>query len=188
MNNRYVYLISGLRALLLATLLFLPLSAIAHGPMMGGGMMGLDDDADYGMTQGPCPGFGMGYGRGMGMMGGMGYGHGPGMMGGMGYGMGYGLQQLELTDAQHEKIGQIQQRMRKQQYERMGAMMEAREAMQLEMLKDQPDPEAVARAHEKASAIRREMLKSHIEARNEMRGVLSEEQRERMRGMGGMMW
>lgn len=174
MNNRYIQPTTGLACLFALLLCFLPLSVLAHGPMMGQDM---GDDADYEMM----PGYGMGYGHGMGM--GM-MGRGPGMMGGMGYGM----QMLDLSDAQREKIGQIQQRMRKQQYERMEKMIEAREAMRAEMWKDQPDPEAVARAHDRVSALRREMLKERVQAHNEMRAVLTDEQRERLRETRGMMW
>ncbi len=161
-------------------LLCLPFAALAHGPMMGD-----DDDAGYGMM-GP----GMGYGM---MGGGLGYGHGYGMGHGMGYGMGmmgpgYGLPVSNLTDAQREKIAGLQRDMRKDQYERMGDMMEAMEAMHTEMRKAQPDPEAVAKAYDKVSAVRREMLKARVRAHNELRGVLTDEQREQLRGMGGMMW
>lgn len=174
MNDRYAQPKQGLVFLFTLVLFFLPVSALAHGPMMGMG-----GDADDGMM--PGYGQGMGYGYGMGY----GQGMGPGMMMG---GMGYGVQMLDLSDAQREKIGQIQQRMRKQQYERMEKMIEAREAMRAEMWKDQPDPEAVARAHDRVSAIRREMLKERVQAHNEMRAVLSDEQRERLRETRGMMW
>ena len=173
-------------AMLALLLLCLPVAALAHGPMMG------DDDTGYGMM-GPGMGYGM-MGQGMGMMGGgLGYGHGYGMGHGMGYGMGmmgpgYGLPVSDLTEAQQEKIAGLQRGMRKDQYERMGDMMDAMEAMHAEMLKAQPDPEAVAKAYDKVSAVRREMLKARVRAHNELRGVLTDEQREQLRGMGGMMW
>ena len=173
MNNCHIQSMAGLARLFALLLCFLPLSALAHGPMMGQGM---GDDADDEMM----PGYGMGYGQGMGMM-----GRGPGMMMG---GMGCAMQMLDLSDAQREKIGQIQQRMRKQQYARREKMIEAREAMRAEMWKDPPDPEAVARAHDRVSALRREMLKERVQAYNEMRAVLTDEQRERLREARGMMW
>lgn len=145
MTNRYLQPTKGLACLFALVLFFLPLSALSHGPMMDMG-----DDADYEMMPG------MGYCHGMGMM-----GRAPGRMMG---GMGYGMQMLDLDDAQREKIGQIQRRMRKQQYEHMEKMIEAREAMRAEMWKDQPNPEAVARAHDRVSAIRREMLKERVQA------------------------
>jgi Spy/CpxP family protein refolding chaperone len=173
-------------AMLALMLLWLPVAALAHGPMMGD-----DDDTGYGMM---APGTG----HGMGMMGGgLGYGQGYGMGQGMGYGMGcgmgmmgpgYGLPVSNLTDAQREKIARLQRDMRQDQYQRMGDMMEAMEAMHAEMRKAEPDPEAVAKAYDKVSAVRREMLKARVRAHNELRGVLTDEQREQLRGMGGMMW
>ena len=143
-------------------------TTLAHGPMMGG----YGDDDDLPRAQG------YGYGMGPGMM--WGYGAGPG---------GYGL---NLTPEQQEKIGAIQARARTDQYKRMGTMMEAMEGMRAEMLKEEPNPDAVAKAFDKVSAQRREMLKARIQTQNEIRGVLTKEQREQLRGMYGpgmgMMW
>jgi len=163
-------------AMLALLLLCLPVVAFAHGPMMG------DDDTGHGMGM---MGGGLGYGQGYGMGQGMGYGMGCGM--GM-MGPGYGLPVSNLTDAQREKIARLQRDMRQDQYQRMGDMMEAMEAMHAEMRKAEPDPEAVAKAYDKVSAVRREMLKARVRAHNELRGVLTDEQREQLRGMGGMMW
>ena len=180
----------GMVAAILALLvLTLPMGVSAQGPMMDA-----EDGDGYGMMHGYGPGYGRGYGSGcgMGMMGGMGYGMmgpGMGMMGpGMGYGMGFGGPLLDLSEAQREKMVGIQRGLRQEQYERMGDMLKAREAMQAELLKQQPDPEAVAEAFDKVSAVRREMLKARIRAQNEMRAVLTDEQREKLRGMGGYPW
>ena len=134
------------------------------------------------------PGMMGGYGMGPGMMGG--YGMSPGMM--WGYGAGPGGYGLNLTPEQQEKIGAIQARARTDQYKRMGTMMESMEGMRAEMLKEEPNPDAVAKAFDKVSAQRREMLKARIQTQNEIRGVLTKEQREQLRGMYGpgmgMMW
>lgn len=153
--------------------LALPVAGLAHGPGMG-----MADEGYYGY------GAQQGYGPGMGMM-----GPGMGMMGqGMGYGPGMGFGMMDLTDDQRDKLFQVHSRVRKEQYKRMGEMMEVMEALRAEMLKPEPKPEAVAKAYDRVSAVQREMLKARVAAQNEMSGMLTPEQREQWRGMRGMMW
>jgi Spy/CpxP family protein refolding chaperone len=182
-----------------------------YGHMGGRGMM----DDDYG-----CAGYG-GYGMmggygGMGMMGGYGgygmmggYG-GMGMMGGYGgYGMmgGYGgmgmmgghLGMLDLTEAQRDKIYDIQKETRKQQWEIREEMQEAMEKVSKLMHADKRDANAIVAAHKPLYKLNDKMVENRVNAANKIDAVLTKEQRQELRewqqrgrrhggiGMGGMM-
>lgn len=150
--------------------------------MQGGGMMG---GMGPGFMSGDCPmGGGMGMmGRGMmgpGMMGpGMGM-MGPGMMGPgmMGPGMMHGL---DLTAEQRTEMRRIRQEMRRQHWDTMGRLMEAHEELQELLAADEPDPAAVGEAHARIAELKRPMIEARIRAMNDMRALLTDEQRERLR-------
>ncbi|WP_018233789.1 Spy/CpxP family protein refolding chaperone [Thioalkalivibrio thiocyanodenitrificans] len=182
----------------LLTLAFAPAAAwtAQHGmpmgdpdnrPMMqqrgGMGMMG------PGAMMGGCPMMqGMMQGQGMGMMGrgGMGMmgpggmmGHGGmGMMGPGGMGMMYGM---DLDREQQVEMRRIQRELRRQNWERMGQLMEAKEDMHELMASESPDPAAVGQAHARMAELKRPMIEARVKAMNEMRALLTDEQRERMR-------
>jgi Spy/CpxP family protein refolding chaperone len=155
-------------------------------PMMQGGGMGMMG-----------PGGMMGHG-GMGMMGGGMMGHGGmGMMGGgmMGGGMmgpgGMGMMGMDLNPEQQTEMRRIQRELRRQNWERMGQLMEAKEDLHELMASESPDPAAVGQAHARIAELKRPLIEARVRAMNEMRGLLTDEQRERMRsgprGMGGGM-
>lgn len=174
----------------------LPVSA--HGGQ-GKGMMGQMDEDDYRdrmMQQRGMMG-GMGMMNGQGMMGGMGMMNGQGMMGGMGMMNGHGMMggmgpmmRLDLDDKQRDAIRQMQRDMQKQNWERMGEMMELRHQLQDVMQAENPDPAAAGKIYDKMAKQRKQMFLDRLEARNRMMEKLTDEQREQLRqyrGRGMMM-
>ncbi|MDZ7663242.1 Spy/CpxP family protein refolding chaperone [Thiohalophilus sp.] len=153
----------------------------AHGGS-GMGMMGQMDDDDYQnrmMQQRGMMG-GMDMMGGQGMMGGMGMMNGHGMMGGMGP-----MMQLDLDDSQRDTIRQMQRDMQKQNWERMGEMMELRHQLQDVMQTENPDPAAAGKIYDKMAKLRKQMFMDRLEARNKMMGKLTDEQREQLRQYRG---
>ena len=141
------------------------------------------------MAQGYGPGVGgygpgmMGGGYGPGMMGGGGYG--PGMMGGHGPGggmMGFGpLGALDLKDDQRDKIFAIQEEARTKNF---GTMTQMR-AEQYKMAKmynaEKADPKLIGEQQKKVDELRRQMIQSRVETRNEIEAVLTPEQKKQLR-------
>ena len=143
------------------------------------------------MAQGYGPGVGGGYGPGMmgggyghGMMGG---GYGPGMMGG-GYGpgmMGGGpLSALDLKDDQRDKIFAIQEEARSKNF---GTMTQIR-AEQYKLTKlynaEKADPKAIGDEQKKVDELRRQIIQSHVDTRNQVEAVLTAEQKKQLRQYG----
>ena len=127
-----------------------------------------------------------GYGNGMG-------GYGPGMMGGYGYGMGgYGpgmmggrnvLSRLDLTADQQEKIAQIREDMRAKNWGTMGELRTEQFRLRNLYNADKPDANAIAEQQKKVDELRRTMIKSHVDARNQIAALLTKEQRQQLRAM-----
>jgi Spy/CpxP family protein refolding chaperone len=123
---------------------------------------------------------GYGYGPGSG------YGPGGGMMGGYGGGMmGYGsLSALDLKDDQRDKIFAIQEEARSKNF---GTMTQMR-AEQYKVAKmyhaEKADPKAVAEQQKKVDDLRRQMIQSHVETRNQIEAVLTPEQKKQLRHYG----
>jgi len=162
---------------------------------MGPGMMGAYGP-DYGMGPGMMGGYGPGYGMGPGMMGGYGPGHhmGPGMMGGYGpgygmgpgmmggYGPGYGvLEQLNLTREQWDRINTIYEEVGKKQWELTGKMRD--EAFKLHglMSSEKRDRSAINNQYKKLQEVRQQRFEAQLDAQEKVDGVLTGEQRERLR-------
>jgi Spy/CpxP family protein refolding chaperone len=164
-----------------------------HGPQgMGPGMMG-GYGPGYGMGPGMMGGYGPGYGMGPGMMGGHGpgYGMGPGMMGGYGpgYGMGPGMMGgygsgVDLNEKQREKLAKIQEETARKRWELMGKMQDERFRMRELFAAGKHDEAAVEKSFKRMEELRRQMFDSMLEERKQMDGVLTQEQRERMRRSG----
>jgi len=135
-------------------------------------------------AQGPAPGYGPGYGPGPGMG-----GYGPGGAGtmrgyGRGWGPGGGLAALNLSDAQSEKIAAIQEENRSKNWGTMGQMRSERFKLRQMYYADKVDPAAVSEQQKKVDDLRRQMLKSQVEARNQIAAVLTPEQRKQFRQFG----
>jgi len=146
--------------------------------------LGLAGAAATAFAQGP--GYGPGYGPGM--MGG--YGYGPGMMGGYGpgYGRGYGpgggLAALNLSSEQRDKIAAIQEENRRANWNTMGQMRAEQFKLRQMYNADKVDPAAVADQQKKVDELRRQMLKSRLEAHNQVAAILTPEQRKQFRQYG----
>jgi Spy/CpxP family protein refolding chaperone len=157
-----------------------------YGPGMMGGYGG------YGMGPGTMGGYGGGYyGMGPGTMWGGG-GYGPGMMGGYGgYGMGPGtmgfgpLGSLDLSDEQRAKINKIMDAEQKQRWAIMGQMMEEQNKMRDLYSVDEPDPKKVGAAYGQIAKLRQQMIEADVQSSNQVRQVLTKEQREQLRQWRG---
>jgi Spy/CpxP family protein refolding chaperone len=154
--------------------------------------LGLAAAVSVALAQGPGPdgpGYGPGYGPGM--MGG--YGYGPGMMGGYGpgygrggrgFGPGGGLAALDLNAEQREKVAAVQEENRKANWSTMGQMRSEQFKLRQMYNADKVDSAAVADQQKKVDELRRQMLKSHVEARNQINAILTPEQRKQFRQYG----
>lgn len=143
------------------------------------------------------PGTGYGPGYGPGMMGGYGpqgrgmiggYGYGPGMMGGYGRGgmmggmMGLGpLHALGLNDQQYAKITQIQDEMRRKNWDVMGKLMDEQARLRDLFAADKRDPSAIGKQSMKLAELRRQLLEASVDAHNRIEALLSKEQKEELR-------
>ena len=155
-------------------------------------VLGLAASAAF--AQGPGPGSGYGPGYGPGMMGG--YGYGPGMMGGYGRGPGFGpgggrgfgygggLAALNLSAEQSEKIAAIQEANRSKNWNTMGQLRSEQFKLRQMYYADKIDSAAVAEQQKKVDELRRQTLKSEVDARNQVAAVLTPEQRKQFRQFG----
>jgi len=144
-----------------------------------------------GVANAQGPGYGPGYGYGPGMMGGygpgygpemMGRGYGPGMMGGY-YGGG-GLGALNLTDDQQNKISKILEDARSKNWGTMGQMRSEQFKLRQMYYSDKLDANAVAEQQKKVDDLRRQIVKSQVETRNQISALLNPDQRQRFRSFG----
>jgi Spy/CpxP family protein refolding chaperone len=136
-------------------------------------------------AQGPGAGPGPGYGPGM--MGG--YGYGPGMMGGYGgggrgFGPGGGLGALDLSSEQRDKIAAIQEENRRKNWDAMGQMRTEQFKLRQMYNAEKIDSNAVAEQQKKVDELRRQMLKSRVDAHNQISAILTPEQRKQFRQFG----
>ncbi|MDR9435804.1 MAG: Spy/CpxP family protein refolding chaperone, partial [Thiohalophilus sp.] len=77
----------------------------------------------------------------------------------------------------------MQRKMQKKNWERMGEMMDLRHQLQDIMAADKPDPTAAGRIYDKMANLRKQMFQDRLEARNRMMDKLTAEQREQLREM-----
>ena len=123
-----------------------------------------------------------GYGQGRGMMsGGM---MGEGMMGGgmMGYGQQGGVfAALNLTDEQRQKVLAIQEEHRNKNWAAMGEVRAEQYKLRSLYGAEKVDADKVAEQQKKVDELRRAVLKSRVEAHNQMAAVLTPEQRKLLR-------
>jgi len=164
-------------------------AALAQEPGAPGYGSGYGPGYGYGpgMMGGYGPGgYGPGYGPGM-MGGGPGYGPGPGYgsrFGRGGYGPGSALDALKLSDEQREKIATIQEENRRKNWETMGQMRSEQFKLRQMAFADKIDPNAFAEQQRKVDELRRNMLKTRIEVRNQVDAILTPEQRKQFRQFG----
>lgn len=133
-------------------------------------------------------GAGWQYGMSPGMMGGYGpaFGMVPGMMGWEPYG------ELALSADQRSKIAHILREVRPKHWALMGQMMEAQYNLQELYAAEKQDSAAINKQYKDIEELRRQMVDSSVDAHNRINGVLTKEQREKLRewgpGYGPMMW
>ena len=125
-------------------------------------------------------GYGQGYGQGRGMMGeGM---MGRGMMdGGMMGRQGGVFAALNLTDEQRQKVLAIQEEHRRKNWAAMGEVRAEQYKLRSLYGAEKLDPGKLAEQQKKVDELRRELLKSRVEAHNQMAAVLTPEQRKQLR-------
>jgi Spy/CpxP family protein refolding chaperone len=127
-------------------------------------------------------GYGPGYGQGRGMMGEGMMGRGA-MMGGMtGYGQQGGVfASLNLNDEQRQKVLSIQEEHRQKNWAAMGEVQAEQFKLRSLYGAEKVDANKVAEQQKKVDELRRQMLKSGVEAHNQMVAVLTPEQRKELR-------
>lgn len=165
------------------------------GYMMGGGYgwgRGYEGGCGYGpgggyMMGGPMMGRGM---MGMGMMGGPMMG-GP-MMGGSMMGYLYGL---DLTNEQRQKTRDLRKKQRRENLKLMTQMMDEWDKLEDLYSQDTPNPKEVGKVYASIFAIRRNMIENHLQERNSIYALLTDEQKKKLKseepyfgGRGMMMW
>ncbi len=161
--------------------------AYAQGPGGPGKGPGYGPGAGYG----PGSGYGPGAGYGPGMMGG-GWGGGPAWGygprgGGPGFGAGPGgdpMAMLDLNDDQREKVFRIQEENRRKNWDTMGQLRSEQFKLRQMLYTDKLDANAIADQQKKVDELRRQMLKSRIEARNQIAAILTKEQQQQLRRFG----
>ncbi|MFP4147760.1 MAG: Spy/CpxP family protein refolding chaperone [Halorhodospira sp.] len=145
-----------------------------------------------GMANGPMmmqPGMGPGMGMGAPMQrhAGMALGYGPcwdWMRGGFGGGLGDPRSPLWELDLEGEKLAKM--RKLRRAYRELEAhiwveLAEKRDDMAELMAVERPDPEAVEELHARMAELQGELIAERVRMRNEMLGLLDEEQRQRFR-------
>ena len=137
--------------------------------------------------EGGGPGWQGGGGWGPGMMGGW----GPGVMGGMGPWMmggfgpwGSGLGRLQLSDAQQHRIEAIEQAQSKKQWALMTDMHTLMLSHWQDFDRSKVDIDAVMKTAKAMSDLRLQMLRNRLETAQQIREVLTPQQREQLRSYG----
>jgi Spy/CpxP family protein refolding chaperone len=125
--------------------------------------------------------------RGQGMMGQGMMGHGMGQ--GMGAQQGGMLAALNLSDAQREKALAIQEEHRKKNWAAMGEVRAEQYKLRGLYGAEKLDADKIAEQQKKVDELRGRMLKSRVEAHNQIAALLTPEQRKelRQRAPGWMM-
>jgi Spy/CpxP family protein refolding chaperone len=177
---------SGVAAGLVALALAASTAAMAQGgPPPGAGRgPGMMGDGSVPMMGGYGSGMMGGYGSGM-----MG-GYGAGMMGGAG-GPGYGRQggfaALDLTADQREKLAMLREQTRRKSWDTMGQLRSEQFRLRQMFRGDSVDVAAVVDQQKKVDELRRQLMQSRLEMRNDMVALLTAEQKKRLRE-GGPWW
>ncbi|MEQ7869325.1 Spy/CpxP family protein refolding chaperone [Chromohalobacter salexigens] len=147
-------------------------------------------------AQGMHQGF-QGHGGMMSGQGGMGFGMMMGGQGGMGSGMmmggqsgmmpcsimsGMGAMSGILDEQQMSTMREMRQENRSAQLDRMEEMMNLHDDMMQLMQAERPDPEKIKELHGKMATLHGDMLVDRVRLHNKIQDLLTEEQREQMRG------
>jgi len=104
------------------------------------------------------------------------------MMGGSGRGPGAPIS--GLTDEQRDKIALVREQNRSRNWGTMGQVQAEQFKLRQMYAADKLDSAAILEQQKKVDELRRQMLKSRLEARKEIEAVLTPEQRKQLRHMG----
>lgn len=135
-----------------------------HGHRMARGMGG-----GYGMGSGPVAG----YGSGFGMMGGRGMD--PGLM------YGYAAHALDLNADQRDKLARIWNDSMKKAWPVMGSLREQNFQLSRLLNAETPDQTVVNKVYGRITELRKQLLDLRLQARQDMMGALTAEQRKELR-------
>jgi len=106
----------------------------------------------------------------------------PGMRHGhMGSGMKRSLQaimQLDLSDSQKQQVREIHRKHRRENWNRMGEMMDHQDKLEELYDADIPDPKAIGKVYAVIFEIQRKKIESSIQAQNKIRTLLDSKQQE----------
>ena len=91
---------------------------------------------------------------------------------------------LNLTDEQREKVLKIQEENRSRNWDLMGKARSEQFKLRQMAYGEKLDPSAIADQQKKVDDLRRQMLKSRIESRNQIAAVLTTEQKQQFRQLG----
>lgn len=136
---------------------------------------------------------------------GPGYWHGPG--GGPGYGPGTGpgmmhgrragamrdrwqrmAHALGLSEDQRAKVGRIFEDTRRKNWDVLGQIRSERFKLREMVRGDKVDPDAAVEQKRKVDDLKRQVMRSRLEARNQVLALLTPEQREKARAFGPRRW
>lgn len=93
--------------------------------------------------------------------------------------------ELNLSEAQKEKLAAIHEDTRQQQILRHGKMADLQAQIRVEFMNDNPDKDKIRALHREISALRAAAADARLEARLATRDVFTPEQREQMKQMRG---
>ncbi len=191
-----------------------PAASAAAAAAAPGNCPGAGCGPGYGRGYGYGGGYGGGYGMGPGMAGGPGWGGGygpggwhggggwqgggawgPGMMGGWGPGMGpwmmggfgpwgSGLGRLQLSEAQQHRIDAIEQAQSKKQWALISDMHALMQSHWQDFDRSRVDIDAVMKTAKAMSDLRLQMMRNRLETAQQIRDVLTPQQREQLRSYG----
>jgi Spy/CpxP family protein refolding chaperone len=159
-------------------------AALIGASLVTANVMADPPQGPYYQGYGMGPGMMGGYGMGPGMMapGMMPYGRGPGMMG-PGRTGGYGVgAELNLTEEQRSQIAEIQNALRQKYLELMGKMQEEQFKMRELYTSENRDDTALSNGFRNMLALRQEMFDELLSVQKQVSAVLTEEQREILKG------
>lgn len=108
----------------------------------------------------------------------MGYG---GHMGGGGMGGMWAIMQLDLSDDQEKAVRDLHRKQRRENWVRMGDMMEHQDRLSELYAADTLDAKAIGKVYADIFDLKRQKIESAVQAQNEARVLLTDEQRKALK-------
>jgi len=106
---------------------------------------------------------------------------------GASYGLGP-LWKLDLSDAQRVQVKKITDDLRRIHWAAMGRVRDAQERLREAEVSAEPDPKKVGAAYGEVSRLRQEMLEATVQARNQVRSILTPAQRQQFDDWRDLGW